>query len=198
MIKEFKKSIGYICPLCSTITVRGINLFDFSGSGASELDCTNPHCGHKSVTLAPKKDRYTVSVHCPLCDETHIYNIRKITFWQSDFFVLHCPESGFGVLFIGSEQKIREEIAEHEKLINELEEDFAVSEELSIIFEAVEHINALAKTDSIYCSCGSRNIAIEIYNDRITLFCRDCNMRKEIKTDKESLENLLKSSTIVL
>lgn len=198
MIKEFKKSIGYICPVCSAITVKNINLFDFSGSGSTEFCCINPECRHKSVTIAPKKDRYAISIHCPICDETHIYNIRKITFWQSDFFVLHCPESGFGVLFIGSEQRIKEEISEQEKLINELEEDFAVSEELSIIFEAVEHINALAKSDSIFCSCGSRNIAIEIYNDRITLFCRDCNMRKEIKTDKESLENLLKSSTLVL
>ena len=112
--------------------------------------------------------------------------------------VLHCTESGFGVLFIGDDQKIRAEIKEQERLINELEEDFAVSEELSIIFEAVEHINALARSDSIFCSCGSRNIAIEIYNDRITLLCRDCNLKKEIKTDKKSLEDLLKSSTIVL
>lgn len=198
MIKEFKKSIGYICPHCSTITVRDINLFDFSGNTACELPCASPLCSHSPVTISAKKDKYAVSVHCPICDETHLYNIRKITFWQKDFFVLHCAESGFGVLFIGDDQKIRAEIKEQERLINELEEDFAVSEELSVIFEAVEHINALARSDSIFCSCGSRNIAIEIYNDRITLFCRDCNVKKEIKTDRASLEDLLKSSTIVL
>ena len=198
MIKEFKKSIGYICPHCSTITVRSINLFDFSGSGASELSCGNPMCAHSPVTLAAKKDKYAISVHCPICDEKHLYNVRKITFWHKDFFVLHCAESGFGVLFIGDEKQIRAEINEQEKLIAELEEDFTVGEELSIIFEAVEHINALAKNDCIFCSCGSRNIAIEIDNNKITLFCRDCNLKKEIKTDKESLENLLKLSTIVL
>ena len=79
-----------------------------------------------------------------------------------------------------------------------MEEDFTVSEELSIIFDAVEHINALAKSDKIFCSCGSRNIAIEIDNDRITLFCRDCNKKIEIKTSKEELENLLKLNTIML
>ena len=185
MIKEFKKSIGYICPHCSTITVRGINLFDFSGNTPSELPCANPMCDYHPVLLTAKKDKYAISVHCPICDEKHLYNIRKITFWHNDFFVLHCPDSGFGVLFIGDEEKIRSEIQEQEKLINELEEDFTVGEELSIIFDAVEHINALAKNDRIFCSCGSRNIAIEIDNDRITLFCRDCNTKKEIKTDRE-------------
>ena len=198
MIKEFKKSIGYICPRCSSITVRGINLFDFSGNGASELLCANGKCAHAAVTVLPKKDKYAISVNCPICDEKHIYNIRKITLWHNDFFVLHCPESGFGILFIGAEKRIRDEIADQESLINELEEDFTVGEELSVIFEAVEHINQLAKNDNIFCSCGSRNIAIEIDNDYITLFCRDCNAKKKISTDKEALEDLLKMSTIVL
>ena len=198
MIKEFKKAIGYICPHCSGITVREINLFDFSGNTACELPCASPMCAYRPVAISAKKDKYAISVHCPICDDTHLYNIRKITFWQKDFFVLHCPESGFGVLFIGDDKRIRDEITEQERLINELEDDFNVGEELSIIFEAVEHINMLAKNDNIFCSCGSRNIAIEIYNDHITLLCRDCHLKKEIKTDKESLENLLKSSTIVL
>ena len=198
MIKEFKKSIGYICPHCSTITVRGINLFDFSGSGPAELPCANPMCSYRPVSLMAKKDKYAISAHCPICDEKHIFNIRKITFWHKDFFVLNCAESGFGVLFIGDDKRIRAEIKEQERLITELEEDFAVSEELSFIFEAVEHINTLARNDNIFCSCGSRNIAIEINNDCITLVCRDCDAKKEISTDKESLENLLKLSTIVL
>lgn len=198
MIKEFKKSIGYICPYCSTITIRNINLFDFSGSSSAEFLCSNGVCSRKNVSIFPKKDKYVISVDCPICGETHIYNIRKITFWHNDFFVLSCSESGFVVLFIGAEEKIKSEIAEQEKLINELEEDFTVSEELSIIFEAVEHINELAKNESISCSCGSRNIAIEIDNDFITLFCRDCGLKRKLRTDKASLEELLKMSTIVL
>ena len=198
MIKEFKKSIGYICPHCSSITVRGINLFDFSGNGTSELLCANGKCAYPIVTVLPKKDKYAITAHCPICDEKHLYNIRKITFWHKDFFVLHCPESGFGVLFIGSEKQIHDEIAEQERLISSLEGDYAVSEDLSIIFEAVEHINALAKEEKISCSCGSRNIAIEIDNDFITLFCRDCGAKEKIETSRESLEKLLKISTIVL
>ena len=198
MIKEFKKSIGYICPHCSSIAVRSINIFDFSETSPSELLCLNKNCSKPAVTVNSKKDKYSISVHCPICDEKHIFSIRKIAFWNNDFFVFHCPEAGFGILFIGSAKRIHEEIANQEKIMNELEEDLGIDEELSIIFEAVEHINALAKNDKIFCSCGSRNIAIEIDNDFITLFCRDCNTKRKIKTDKASLEDLLKMSTIVL
>ena len=198
MIKEFKKSIGYICPNCSSITVRGINLFDFSGNGATELLCANGKCAYPVVTVLPKKDKYAITVHCPICDEKHLYNIRKISFWHRDFFALNCPESGFGVIFIGSERKIHNEIAEQERIISSLEEDYGVSEDLSIIFEAVEHINALAKDGKISCACGGRNIAIEIDNDFITLFCRGCGAKEKIETSRDSLENLLKISTIVL
>lgn len=198
MIKEFKKFIGYICPYCSTITVRDINLFDFSGSGNTEFLCTNKSCKHLNISVSSKKDKYAITVHCPICGGAHLYNIRKITLWHNDFFVLRCPESGFGILFIGSSQRIRDEIADQESLINELEDDFQVGEELSLIFEAVEHINSLAKDNNIFCSCGSHNIAIEIDNDFITLFCRECNAKKMIKTDAEALEELLKTSTIVL
>lgn len=198
MIKEFKKSIGYICPCCSTITVRNINIFDFSESACAEFPCTNSMCKSPSIRVSSKKDKYAISVHCPICDEIHLYNIRKITLWHNDFFVLRCPESGFGVLFIGSDKRIRNEIADQESLIGELEEDFTVGEELSIIFESVEHINSLAKSDKIFCTCGSHNIAIEIDNNFITLYCRDCKAKREIKTDAASLEELLKMSTIVL
>jgi predicted RNA-binding Zn-ribbon protein involved in translation (DUF1610 family) len=198
MIKEFRKSIGYICPYCSTITIRDVNLFDFSGSAGTDFLCSNGMCAHQNIRVSSKKDRYAISVDCPICGETHLYNIRKMAFWNNDFFVLRCSESGFGVLFIGAQEQIKSEIADQEKLINELEEDFTVSEELSVIFEAVEHINELAKNESISCSCGSRNIAIEIDNDFITLFCRDCGLVRKLRTDKASLEELLKMSTIVL
>ncbi len=199
MIKEFKKSIGYICPFCSTIVTKDVNLFDFSGQNASPFLCSKDDCRALSVSITPKKDKYSITVNCPICGEPHIFNIKKVTFWKSDFFVLHCPETGFGILFIGSSERIRSEINRQEELIAEFEsEDVTIGDELSNIFDTVEHINELSKKDAIYCSCGSRNIAIEIDNDGITLSCKDCGKSKCVKTDMESLQTLLNASTIVL
>lgn len=199
MIKEFNKSIGYICPYCSTISVKNVNLFCFSGNSTAKFYCSNSACSREAVGILPKKDKYSITVDCPICGEPHNFNITKITFWKSDFFVLHCPETGFGILFIGSDERIKAEINRQEQLLSKFDEDdVTIGDELSNIFETVEHINEIAKQDGIYCSCGSRNIGIEIDNDKITLTCRDCGKEKHIMTDYNSLKALLDASTIVL
>lgn len=197
MIKEFKKSIAYICPYCSSITIRDINLFDFSGNTATLFPCgseSNEDC----ITITPKKDKYTISINCPMCDDPHIFNIKKITFWKNRFFVLHCPETGIGILFIGNRDKVKAEIEHQEEMFIKMNEEFSISDELNMIFDTVERINELAKNGDVSCSCGSKAISIEIDNEKITLRCRDCGILKDFPSDEDTLNQLLNTSAIVL
>lgn len=197
MIKEFKKSIGYICPGCSSTVVADKNLFDFSGTSPEILSC-NTDCGEECVTITPKKDKYSILINCPMCDEAHLFNIKKTTFWQSKFFVLHCPESGIGILFLGERDTVEKELYEQEQMFVKLSDDVDVTRELTMIFEIVERINDFAKEEKVSCACGSHAISIEIDNEKITLKCRDCGKIKDIPSTEESLENLLNASAIVL
>lgn len=198
MIKEFKKALGYICPYCSSIAVKEYNLFDFSGKDGTKLACPSGACGEHCVTVTPKKDKYNIVIACPLCDESHTFNIQKITFWQSKFFVFRCPETGFGILFIGDKDEVRDEIERQEKMLIEMNDEYSVSDELSIIFDEVERINEIAKDGNVSCSCGSHAIAIEIDNSNITLCCRECGNSKEILANRAALDELLNTSAIVL
>lgn len=199
MIKEFKKSIGYICPICSSIAVRDVNLFDFSGSGGTEFICSDDsRCGEICVKITPKKDKYSISVNCPLCGEMHHFNIQKISFWHNEFFILHCPESGVGIFFAGQHDKVRSEIERQEQLLIEMNDEYSVNDELCIIFDSVERINELAKDGNVSCVCGSRAIAIEIDNDKITLSCRECGKSMNIPATRDGLNRLLNTSAIVL
>ena len=133
-----------------------------------------------------------------MCDEPHLFNVRKITFWQSKFFVLHCPETGIGILFLGDHATVRKELEEQEKMFIKLSEECDVTRELTMIFEIVERINEIAKEENVFCDCGSHAISIEIDNEKITLKCRDCGKIKDIPASEESLEKLLNASAIVL
>ena len=197
MIKEFKKSMGYICPYCSTISIRDINLFDFSGNNTSDFSCAK-ECEEPCISLTPKKDKYTISVNCPMCDDPHTFNISKVTFWKNKFFVLTCPETGIGVLFIGENDKVREEINLQEEMFVKMNKEFSISDELNMIFDTVERINELAKSGNVSCSCGSTAISIEIDNENITLRCRDCGKIKDFPSNEETLDVLLNTSAIVL
>lgn len=197
MIKEFKKSLGYICPGCSAIAIWDKNLFDFSGESPTVFSC-HSRCGEECVTITPKKDKYSIVINCPMCDEAHVFNIRKITFWQTKFFVLHCPETGIGILFLGDHDTVKKELEEQEEMFVKLSEECDVTRELTMIFEIVERINEIAKEEQVSCICGSHAISIEIDNEKITLKCRDCGKIKDIPSNEESLNNLLNASAIVL
>lgn len=127
-----------------------------------------------------------------------MFNIKKITFWQSSFFVLHCPETGIGILFLGNHDSVKKELYEQEQMFVKLSNECDVTRELTMIFEIVERINDFAKEEKVTCSCGSHAISIEIDNEKITLKCRDCGKIKDIPSSEESLENLLNASAIVL
>ena len=198
MIKEFKKSIGYICPYCSTITLRNINLFDFSGNTETTFECSSAGCNEVCISFLPKADKYIISISCPMCDDAHTFNIKKITFWKNNFFVLTCPETGIGILFIGDRDTVEKEIKEQEEMFVALNEEFSVSDELNLIFETVERINELAKDNAISCSCKSTAISIEIDNEKITLMCRDCKKSLDFPANEETLDKLLNTNTIVL
>ena len=197
MIKEFKKSLGYICPGCSSIAIWDKNLFDFSGESPTVFTCHSQR-GEECVTVTPKKDKYSIVINCPMCDEAHIFNVRKITFWQTKFFVLHCPETGIGILFLGDHDTVKKELDEQEQMFVKLSEECDVTRELTLIFEIVERINEIAKEEQVSCICGSHAISIEIDNEKISLKCRDCGKIKEIPSNEESLDKLLNASAIVL
>jgi hypothetical protein len=133
-----------------------------------------------------------------MCDEAHIFNIRKITFWQTKFFVLHCPETGIGILFLGDHNTVKKELEAQEEMFVKLSEECDVTRELTMIFEIVERINEIAKDEQVSCIFGSHAISIEIDNEKITLKCRDCGKIKEIPSIEESLDKLLNASAIVL
>ena len=197
MIKEFKKSLGYICPCCSAIAIWDKNLFDFSGEAPTVFTC-HSECNEECVTVTPKKDKYSIVINCPMCDEPHHFNVRKITFWQTKFFVLHCPETGIGILFLGDHDTVKKELDEQEQMFVKLSEECDVTRELTMIFEIVERINEIAKEEQVSCICGSHAISIEIDNEKISLKCRDCGKIKEIPSNEESLDKLLNASAIVL
>lgn len=197
MIKEFKKSIAYICPYCSAISIREINLFDFSGNDTTPFSC-GKDCDEDCITVTPKKDKYTISVNCPMCDDPHVFNIRKITFWKNKFFVLTCPETGIGILFVGEYDKVKAEIERQEEMFVKMNEEFSISDELNVIFSTVERINELAKDGNVSCTCGSTEISIEIDNENITLRCRSCGKIKDFPSNEETLDVLLNASAIVL
>lgn len=200
MIKEFNTSISYVCPFCSSITIKDINIFSLASIKPNPFLCEDEtSCGAVCVSIIPKRNTYEISVSCPICEDTHTFNIGKTRFWKQDKpLVLKCPESGLGVIFIGKHHEIYSLVMEQESSIMQEMEGFSPVHKMDIIFQIVEQINNISLDEQIYCSCGSRHISIGIDADNIMLACRDCGRTKTISASEDELEKLLKASAIVL
>lgn len=200
MIKEFCTSIAYVCPYCSSITVKDLTVFNLSSDEQNSYFCAGETaCGAICITITPKKNTYEIIVSCPICEDTHIFNIKKERFWQKDKpIVLKCPETGLGILFIGNHDSVYELIFEQENSILQETQSYGSNDDMTLLFSIVEEINNLAKKELISCSCESRKISIGIDSDVIVLSCRDCGNSKEIPVTESELTALLKASAIVL
>lgn len=200
MIKEFNTSISYVCPYCSSITVKDLNIFCLSSETPNIFLCEDETaCGAACICIEPKRNTYQITVTCPGCEDKHSYNINKVRFWQKgNPIVLNCPETGIGTIFIGNHDEIYSLVEKQETSIMMETEAYSVPEDLGIIFETVEAINNLSKNDLVYCNCGSHAISIGIDTESIILSCRSCGNSKIIPTNEAELKKLLNASAIVL
>lgn len=198
MLMDLERTIAYICPMCSGITMRDIRVFNLSGKKPVEFGCDSGLCDEIPVRISQKKDKYQIEVQCPVCDDVHTYTLQPATFWGKKFLGLKCPVSGTKIFFAGTKEEISLDLDKHTALISGIMEDMDVEDELGIMFDIVECINDLSKQQSIYCTCGSRDIAISADDGKIVLRCLQCGKTKEIPATMESLIVLMNSMAIVL
>ena len=200
MIKKFNTSISYVCLYCSSITVKDLNIFSLSSETPNVYTCDDETgCHAVCVSIQPKKNTYEITISCPVCEDTHSFNINKVRFWQNKKpIILRCPESGIGILFIGEHDEIYSLVELQETSIMQEYEGYSIPEDLDIVFRTVEEINNMSKKNLVYCSCGSRSISIGIDVDSVILSCRDCGNAKLIPTTEDELKKLSNTSAIVL
>lgn len=196
MIMDINKVIAYICPMCSEITVKQVNVFEFSGAVDVKYQCIDEDCLHISVEIQQKKDKYKIEVACPICEENHNYFIKKSTFWQNKLLELKCPTVGVGVFFAGTNEEVHHKLTSYSEFVSDLLDESDVDNELNIIFNVIECINDLSKLDKIQCVCKSNHITVGITETGVSLTCQKCGKTKNILITHESLQYLMSGKSI--
>lgn len=198
MLLNYNRTVAYICPDCSGINHKNIQIFNFSGNKKCELYCQY-ECDEKCVTISQKKDKYKIDVVCPICRTTHSFSMKSSTFWHSKFTSFKCPDSGIDIYFHGEAEMVDETLKKQEEffstLINENGDLFGTE---ILLAEILKYIQLLASEGAIGCACGSVDIQMEVCEDSITLQCMDCGAKKVIFPDEDSLTALINENEIYL
>ncbi len=195
MILDFKRFCAYVCPICMEPSISELNIFEFSGTKTVHLNCSDDECRENCVNISTYNNKYRIEIYCPICGETHTYNINKNIFWTRPLIKLKCYVSNMDTLFIGEYSEVESAIQNHQHIFDDARSHH---DELNLVLEIIECINSFAEEGRMYCSCGCHNIQAIVSQDEITLTCPDCNTKRTFSINIDTLSMLLNLDSIVL
>ena len=200
MITDLTTSMLYLCPECSTSSLRKLSAFEIKKKDGLSLFCSNKECRCTGLVIFQSKDKYKINIDCPICGDEHSFTLSQKTLWNKDFFILNCPQSGFGILFIGkdTERLTKEYSAQAEVIAGIIAANDEIYDELDILFEIIELINAYAQNNAIHCKCEKENIAININANSVVLTCKNCGNSVTFNANPEILASLSESEEIII
>ncbi len=171
------------CPECGRLEYHSLSRFAFSSSKLVKIKCA---CGYVKVTINAKKrcNYYWMQLPCIICETKHLVRVPVAEVWSKDVTTIYCDETGMELACIGSAEKIkgssnaREEI---EALVGNFWGDDYFNNS-QVMYDILHHLHDVAEKGMLYCRCGNRQISVDVFPDRLELFCDNCETINTIFT----------------
>ncbi len=189
------KQIALRCTLCGKLEQHDLSVFSFSGSHSHRIYCS---CGFRKAIINIK-DRCSVliQVPCILCETEHVFTYPIKKFWRTGLEGLICPESAAELGYFGDAETVQMAV-EHwqEKHIGGFDEYF---QNPPVMFDMLNHLHHVAENKRLSCSCGSREIEVDLYPDCLELHCSRCGAISRIPAvEGKDWDRLATMDTVVM
>ena len=196
MIIDYKTCTAYICPACSSLTEKDVNIFDFSSNEKTIFRCSDKHCNEECVNIRKKNNKYIINIPCSLCGSNHSFTISAERFWDKKPFTLSCPLTGIEIFFTGEKSKAHDFAMDFGEIISDcLGEDDLI---LDILSDMTELIYELEFENRIACVCGSEDVEIGMCDSGIILTCKKCHKSKILEPTEETLIKLESANSVII
>jgi hypothetical protein len=195
MVIKFSTAVALSCPACGRLEKDVVNIFELPLGELKQLRCS---CGAEKASLLRKENAYIeIYYFCLNCNQAHKMVISPEKFWHSqNLNPLPCKEEGLNPGYFGPPEKVSREIRKEKEELNLMAEELGFDDfkNPEIMLQALDIIDDLAFKGSISCECGSEDINIEIFSERIQLICNNCSSHLDISAsnnyDLEKLRHL--------
>jgi len=194
ILKPNETTVAYRCPDCGCGVKSIVGIFSLSAD-LLKLKCP---CGSSSMTIKrTNDDKIRISVPCMVCRRDHEFVISKELFFKNELFELPCSLSGFSLCFIGNGDDVSSAIDRaDEELYKVLKEAGAENldifkaqqektEEIPVaqIYDIVRFIlKELEEEHAIRCNCSEGEYDIELFDDAVCVYCKNCGAKQLIST----------------
>lgn len=165
------------CPHCLRTEVQEFSLFSLSGGWTVGFRCS---CGTDKFILSSQKNKQNclLSLVCPICKFSHSFSFSFQELFAEQLHILYCEETGQEICSLGWGVKMEKKVLANSKDEDEdLWEQFGCSEyfhDPEVMFKCLDYLHQLASYGEIFCQCGNKKIEVDVFPEKIELFCSRC------------------------
>lgn len=200
MIIATEFAVAMRCPSCSKLDFHQVSRFAFSGKSNYKISCS---CGSPKLIIGTKKrSQFWFQIPCVLCETNHLIYYKAKQLWSGEVTFFYCNETNIELGFFGPEEKVRAVSENYEDNLESLVEELGYDDYFynpEIMFEVLNCLHDIAEDGFLYCECGSLQVEIDIFPDKIELQCKDCKTISVVYAEnEEDLEKIRKVKKIEL
>ncbi len=195
MIVATELVVAMRCPICGKLDFHSISRFTFAGVKNLKITCT---CGAPKLIIGTKNRRqFWLQVPCVLCETNHLVYYKAKQLWANKVEFFYCNDTNVELGFFGPAEKVHALAEKYEYSLESLVDGLGYDDYFynpEIMFEVLNCLHDVAEEGYLYCECGSYQIEIDIFPDRIELNCKDCKSNSVIYAENDEDLNKIKET----
>ena len=188
VLKPKERNIAYRCPECGTSIIGLVGKFALK-ENLLRLKCSCEKAESLDINIT-NDGKIRLSVPCLFCKQNHNYVVSESVFFDRDLFLLNCPYSGMDIAFIGTDEKIKDELSRTEAEITRLLNSFE-AENLSdiqptdmnedeilpdpAVYDTLRFVlKDLEEEGKVKCLCDKGKYDLRFTDEGVQAFCENC------------------------
>lgn len=178
-------TVALRCPQCGRLELSELSRFGLGRTGSQRVVC---ECGHHLLTVGVRPRQVWMQVPCYLCDGIHFRYYSPERFWAGGLKQISCAETDLQLGVLGDEQAVVEYVRPGLSDLERFMEDEAFDgffDDPAIMYQVMNQVQELSAHDLLRCRCGSRDIGVDLFPDRLELYCVTCGRQRSVPASSE-------------
>lgn len=197
MVIKTDATFAYKCYHCGMSEFVSTSLFRLVAKGECYHNCI---CGMEGIHLFQEKRGISVVVPCINCGDRHTFHMSAADVLHGKVHVLECPSTDMHCCVAGDDKKVRQSLDAIEAELEKMLDHFGYEchfKNSHVMLYALNRIHDIAEKGGITCSCGSRDVDLNLLEDRVVLICGHCGGTRAIQaSSNRHLRSLVRSRSI--
>ncbi len=175
------------CPECGKLEYQKVCRFAIAKGDSLDVKCS---CGADIFTVSTQdKSQYRMRFACAYCGGYHHHNLSGKRIWSPAGTVdFYCSETGLELGCFGMEDAVKQVIRGRERELETLVDEFGKDNYFhssSIMHEVLHCLQDISEKGNLFCQCGNYQIGVDIFPDRVELYCSKCDSVNIIYAENE-------------